>query len=262
MKNLFFLLLGSLVTPAFSQTGIGTNAPVNNLDVVGASAAAATSGSTANGVLRIQKSGGNAALDAGVNGTTNAWIQARDASNYANSNNLLLNPSGGKVAINGGEGNEILTVNGNIYMSGSVKAAQAGQVLNSVVLNESDLSKSSATSVANTRSTVVSYNYTPVSSNSKIFVTFNGEYGIGGSGNDDWYSFLMVGNSTIQTRQTFYENSAGGGGRATSLLPISGVYTNSGTSSLTIKVDVQEAGGDDTFTLEADMILTITEVAR
>ena len=262
MRNLFFMSLGFTVLPVFGQTGIGTNAPVNNLDVVGASAAAAATGNANNGVLRIQKTGANAALDAGVNGTTNAWIQARDAANYANSNNLLLNPNGGKVAINGGEGNEILTVNGNIYVSGSVKAAQAGQVLNSVVLNESDLSKSSSTTVANTRSTVVSYNYTPVSSNSKIFVAFNGKYGIGGSGNDDWYSYLLVGSTTVQTRQSYFDNASGGGGRATSLFPISGVYTNTGTSALTIKIDVQELGIDDSFTLEPDMLLTITEVAR
>jgi hypothetical protein len=173
-----------------------------------------------------------------------------------------LNPNGGKVAINGGEGNEILTVNGNIYVSGSVKAAQAGQVLNSVVLNESDLSKSSSTTVAIGRSTVVSYNYTPVSSSSKIFVAFNGKYGIGGSGNDDWYSYLLVGSTTVQTRQSYFDNASGGGGRATSLFPISGVYTNTGTSALTIKIDVQELGIDDTFTLEPDMLLTITEVAR
>ncbi len=262
MKNMIFLVCGLTVLPVLAQTGIGTNAPVNNLDVVGVSAAAAGSGSAANGVMRIQKTGSNAAGDAGVNGTTNAWIQARDASNYSNSNPLLLNPNGGKVAINGSEGSEILTVNGDIYLSGSVKAAQAGQVLNTVVLNESDLSKSGNTQVANARSTIVSYNYTPVSSNSKIFVAFNGKYSIGGSGNDDWYSYLLVGSTTIQTRQSYFDNASGGGGRATSLLPISGVYINSGTSTLTIKIDVQELGIDDTFTLEPDMLLTITEVAR
>jgi hypothetical protein len=93
-------------------------------------------------------------------------------------------------------------------------------------------------------------------------VAFNGKYGIGGSGNDDWYSYLLVGSTTVQTRQAYFDNASGGGGRATSLFPISGVYTNTGTSALTIKIDVEELGIDDTFTLEPDMLLTITEVAR
>lgn len=262
MKVLIMSLFLIVLSKVHAQVGIGTNSSVNALDILGNSQTPASTGTAANGVLRIQKSLSNPALDMGVNAAVYAWLQARSAADYSVNQPLLLNPAGGKVAIGGSENNAALTVNGNLSVSGNVKATQAGQVLNNVILNESDLSKSSNTIVSSGRVTVLSYNYTPVSSSSKILVSFNGKASINGNATDEWYSYLMVGSSTVQTRRAKFENSSGGGGRGTSLLPISGVYTNSGTSALTIKFDAQFVSGDDRFTLEPDMILSITEVAR
>jgi hypothetical protein len=248
-----------------AQIGINTpssSSAVNTLDVVGSSATPATSGNNANGTLRLQKVSANTALDMGVNGTTYGWIQTRNASDYSVNYPLLLNPIAGKIAIGGGESAQVLTVNGNVFLTGSVQAAQAGQVLNTVILNESDLSKSSTTNVSSGRSTVLSYTYTPLSSSSKIYVSFHGRGYINGAGLDEWYSYLLVGSTTIQTRRAKFENSTGGGGRGTSLVPISGVFTNSATNALVIKLDIERISTDDTYALQNDMILSITEVAR
>ena len=256
------LILALSVGTLNAQIGINASNAVNTLDVIGNSATPATSGNNANGSLRLQKLSANTALDMGVNGTTFGWIQARNASDYSVNYPLLLNPIAGKVSIGGGESAQALTVNGNVLVMGSVQAAQAGQVLNTVILNESDLSKSSNTTVSSGRATVLSYTYTPLSSSSKIYVSFHGKGSIGGAGGDEWYSYLLVGSTTIQTRNAKFENSTGGGGRGTSLLPISGVFTNSATTSLVIKVDIERISLDDSYTLQPDMILSITEVAR
>lgn len=256
-------LIGALSAVSLqAQIGIGTANAINSLDVMGSSGTPATSGNNANGLLRLQKVSANAALDLGVNATTYGWIQARNASDYSVNQALLLNPIAGNVSIGGGESAQVLTVNGNVFVTGSVQAAQAGQVLNTVILNESDLSKSSNTTVSSGRATVLSYTYTPLSSSSKIYVSFHGKGSIGGSGTDEWYSYLLVGSTTIQTRRSKFWNLNGGGGRGTSLLPISGIFTNSATTSLVIKVDIERISTDDSYTLQPDMILSITEVAR
>ena len=64
-----------------AQTGIGTTAPVNKLQVEGAAADPATSGATANGILRLSGTTGIHVLDMGVSySATYAWIQARSES--------------------------------------------------------------------------------------------------------------------------------------------------------------------------------------
>ena len=80
------------------NVGIGLTAPVNRLEVVGTNAAAATSGSAANGAMRLYGSGSGAVLDSGIHGTA-AWLQARQYNDYAGNYGLLLNPNGGNVGI-------------------------------------------------------------------------------------------------------------------------------------------------------------------
>ncbi len=83
-----------------AQTGIGTTAPVNKLQVEGAAADPATSGATANGILRLSGTTGIHVLDMGVSySATYAWIQARSESAYGTNYNLILNPNGGNVGI-------------------------------------------------------------------------------------------------------------------------------------------------------------------
>lgn len=80
--------------------GIGTTTPIQALDVLGSSGAAATSGSAANGIFRLRPSGTNAILDIGGTGSpAHAWIQSRDAANYSLKYTLSLNPTGGNVGI-------------------------------------------------------------------------------------------------------------------------------------------------------------------
>ena len=83
-----------------AQTGIGTTSPVNKLQVEGASADPFTSGSSANGILRLSGTTGIHVLDMGVSfSSTYGWIQARSESGYGTNYNLLLNPNGGNVGI-------------------------------------------------------------------------------------------------------------------------------------------------------------------
>lgn len=91
-----FLLLAGLSVMA--QTGIGTVNPVNKLQVETALANPATSGSGANGNLRLSATGVDQVFDLGL-GATYAWLQARNRSDYSTNYNLLLNPNGGNVGI-------------------------------------------------------------------------------------------------------------------------------------------------------------------
>ncbi len=98
-KILWFIVLFISVQIG-AQTGIGTTAPVNKLQVETTVADPATSGVAANGNLRLSGTSGSHVLDFGLSSTaTYAWIQARLKSNYSNNYNLILNPNGGNVGI-------------------------------------------------------------------------------------------------------------------------------------------------------------------
>ena len=115
MRSRFLGLLFLLFTTGlYAQTGIGTTAPINKLEVVTATADPATSGATANGNLRIGPSTGSHILDFGLSSTsTFSWLQARSKSNYATLYNLAFNPIGGYVGIGTSLPTSTLTV-GNV----------------------------------------------------------------------------------------------------------------------------------------------------
>jgi hypothetical protein len=70
------------------------------LEVVTTSADPATSGSSANGNLRLGPSTGVHVLDFGMSSTsTYAWLQARSKSAYGTTYNIAINPNGGNVGI-------------------------------------------------------------------------------------------------------------------------------------------------------------------
>ncbi|MEY4525812.1 MAG: hypothetical protein RIR57_1182, partial [Bacteroidota bacterium] len=98
MKKIVFFLLVSFY--AFAQTGIGTTTPVNKLEVVTSAADPASTGSAANGNLRLGSSSGSHVLDFGLSSiSTFSWLQARSKSAYGTTYNLALNPIGGNVGI-------------------------------------------------------------------------------------------------------------------------------------------------------------------
>ena len=257
-----FTLLGNLVS---AQTGINTNSPKAKLEIKGSAAAASTSGSSDNSILRLSESAnsGSKVLDIGSNGTTYGWLQPRLNSDYSTNYNTLLNPNGGNVSIATGANTATLNVGGTITATGTIRSSAAGQILNSVMFNETDLSISaSGSTVANTNTSVIQANYTPVSSSSKIFIEFHCKFDVAGSTNDNWKTYIIVGSTTLQTREAVWSQADGGGGRGASLFPISAVYSNTTGNTITIKINVHEISGDDTFTLYPDAILSITEVAQ
>ncbi len=138
MKKVFFissfLFVSSLVK---AQTGIGTTAPVNKFEVVATAADPTTSGSLANGNLRLGASSGSHVLDFGLSSTpTYAWLQARLKSNYGTNYSLVLNPNGGSVGIGNTSpsatltvGSETGSVGGEILLNPTTTQYEGGQIV-------------------------------------------------------------------------------------------------------------------------------------
>ena len=120
---------------AFSQTGIGTTAPVNKLEVVATTADPANSGTAANGNLRLGGISAVHVLDFGLSNTsTFSWIQARNKT-YGTNYILGINPLGGNVGIGNSAPNSTLTVGntagtipGEITLNPTAATNEGGQI--------------------------------------------------------------------------------------------------------------------------------------
>ncbi len=132
--GLFFLLF---TTGLYAQTGIGTTAPINKFEVVTTTADPASSGSSANGNLRLGATSTNVhVLDFGLSSTsTFSWLQARSKSAYGTTYNLILNPIGGNVGIGTSApnstltvGNSIGTIPGEISINPAFTSNEGGQI--------------------------------------------------------------------------------------------------------------------------------------
>ncbi len=271
--KLTLLILGGWNFQVSAQLGMGLTNPNSKFDIRGTISSPASSGSSLNSILRISNSlnSGSAVLDAGIWGGNYAWLQSRQSSNYANNLPLYINRNGGAVSINTSNSSAALNVGGTILASGVIRSTTAGQELNRIAVNETDLGKSSAiTNSSGTYTDVITYVYTPVSDKSRILISFNSNYSIGGNvsaGTDEFNSQITVGGTTIQEKRQLFVSSggnppAGGSGfRGSAVFPITGVYKNSSTNNITIKVRVSRTSGDDTITINPDILFTIVEIA-
>jgi hypothetical protein len=129
----FTLLSGS----AWAQTGIGTTAPVNKLEVVTTTADPASTGTAANGNLRLGPSSGSHVMDFGLSSTsTFGWLQMRSKSAYGTVYNLGINPIGGLVGIGTSAPTSLLTVGradgtlaAEILLNPSATTNEGGQIV-------------------------------------------------------------------------------------------------------------------------------------
>jgi hypothetical protein len=110
---------------------------VNKFEVVTVKADPATSGTTANGNLRLGATVGTHVMDFGLSSTsTYGWLQARDKSNYATPYILSLNPNGGNVGIGTSAPGSLLTVGradgtipAELLLNPSTTANEGGQLV-------------------------------------------------------------------------------------------------------------------------------------
>lgn len=101
------------------DVGIGISSPGAGLHVNrGTSGAAATSGTTQNGTLRLSSAATSGIIDIGMHGAT-PWIQATDSTALNNNYTIVLNPNGGNVGIGRYVTAERLHVAGNIRAENS-----------------------------------------------------------------------------------------------------------------------------------------------
>jgi hypothetical protein len=138
MRNLFYLLIiiGSFINST-AQTGIGTSTPVNKLQVETTVADPATSGTSANGNLRLSGTTGSHVLDFGLSGAaTYSWLQSRSKLAYGTSYNLVLNPNGGSVGIGTTApsstltlGNAAGTIGGELLLNPTSTQYEGGQII-------------------------------------------------------------------------------------------------------------------------------------
>jgi hypothetical protein len=135
MKKIAFFLLISI--SAFAQTGIGTTSPVNKFQIEATTANPASTGSSANGNLRLSGSSGSHVLDFGLSSTsTYSWLQGRSKSDYATLYDLAFNPIGGKVGIGTSApsttltvGNSAGTIGGEIHLNPTSTQYEGGQMV-------------------------------------------------------------------------------------------------------------------------------------
>jgi hypothetical protein len=125
-----------ILNNASAQTGIGTTTPINKLDIFAVKADPATTGSTANGNLRLGATVGDQVLDFGLSSSsTYSWLQARNKTAYGTNYNLVFNPNGGQIGIGTTSptstltiGNATGTIGGEILLNPTSTQYEGGQI--------------------------------------------------------------------------------------------------------------------------------------
>jgi len=160
-----------------------------------------------------------------------------------------------------------LSNTGNLSIAGWVRGGTAGQLLNTIVLNATDVGDTGNLTInTTTYTTVFTYNYTRVSSSSNIVVNIDCPYGINGNGGDTFRSRIVIGGTSVIEKFQTFDNSSGGGTRGSTICPIQGKYTNSATGSITITFESSRFNGDDSFTFQrgtsSGLSIVIQEIQR
>jgi hypothetical protein len=137
MRLLAILFILVITFNSFAQTGIGTTSPVNKFQVETTTADPATSGTAANGNLRLGGLSVNHVLDFGLSSSSNfAWLQARSKAAYGTNYPIVLNPNGGGVGIGTTSptstltvGNVAGTIGGEIILNPTTTQYEGGQIV-------------------------------------------------------------------------------------------------------------------------------------
>jgi hypothetical protein len=170
-----------------------------------------------------------------------------------------LNETGGAVKI-------AVDTTGNMVVGGFVKpnAWRAGQVINDIILSNTEVTVSTTTiATSNSDTDFVTYSYTPLSSTSYLVIHYHlANYDFSsGTGNDSYISRIKVDGGEI----TYSTQSTVNGNRSGVLFPLMGRYTNSSTGAKSIVVACRRNSADDSITItnsSTSMWLRITEIAR
>ena len=170
-----------------------------------------------------------------------------------------LNESGGSIKM-------ALDTTGNMVVNGFVSpgAWRAGQVIQDVILSNTEVTVNTTTIATSTSDTdFITYSYTPISSSSYLIIHYHlASYdATGGTGNDSWFSRIKVDGNEI----TYSAQSTVNGFRTGVLFPLTGRYTNSNTTAKTINVACRRNSADDSIVItnsSTSMWLRITEIAR
>jgi hypothetical protein len=159
-----------------------------------------------------------------------------------------------------------IDTSGNLVMTGFIKANawRAGQVVNDIMLSNTEVTISTTTIATSTSDTdFLTYSYTPLSSTSYLVIHYHlANYDFsGGTGNDSYISRIKVDGSEI----TYSTQSTVNGNRSGVLFPLTGRYTNSSKTAKSIVVACRRNSADDSITItnsSTSMWLRITEIAR
>jgi hypothetical protein len=170
-----------------------------------------------------------------------------------------LNETGGAVKM-------AIDTSGNMVVTGFIKpnAWRAGQVVNDIMLSNTEVTISTTTIATSTSDTdFLTYSYTPLSTSSYIVIHYHlASYSFeGGTGNDSYFSRIKVDGSEI----TYSRQSTVNGNRTGVLFPLTGRYTNSSVTAKSIVVACRRDSADDSITIvnsSSSMWLRITEIAR
>lgn len=221
------------------------------------------------------------ALNANTQNTNNfsMWMEPLSHKDYPVT--YVENPTNNALITSNGVKNVVIAQPGITYntarldVSGSVNPTRwtTGQTINTVFLAGNDplLNHIDASVNGISSGTIASYTYTPKSNNSKIIVEYSGYYiinGNSGGAEDTFTSLIKVIRGSdpvidIGKRVQHFRSGDGTGTRSSTMFPIMGAYTNTGTSNIEFKIDYFSTNNDVVNFYKAyyDACMKVTEIA-